>query len=144
MMRISTASLMDLNALRHLEKVCFPKDAWPLLDLIAVLSYPNITRLKAVENGKMVGFVAGDPRPREHMGWIATLGVLPSYRRRGIGEALLNACETGMGQPRVRLSVRAENNEAIRMYNKHGYQTVDIWHNYYNDGGAAIIMEKQC
>ncbi len=142
MMQISPASLIDLNALRHLEKVCFPKDAWPLLDLIAVLSYPSIIRLKATENGQMVGFVAGDPRPKENLGWIATIGVLPSFRRRGIGGALLKACEASLGLPRVRLSVRAENSEAIRMYNKHGYHTVDTWHYYYNDGGAAIIMEK--
>ncbi|MEJ5225267.1 MAG: GNAT family N-acetyltransferase [Anaerolineales bacterium] len=141
-MEIVTASLMDLNALRHLEKVCFPKDAWPLLDLIAVLTYPGITRLKMVENGHMLGFVAGDPRPQEQMGWIATIGVLPQHRRRGIGEALLAACEEGMGLPRVRLSVRAENESAIQMYKKNGYRVVDMWSNYYNDGGSAIIMEK--
>lgn len=141
-MQIVPASLLDLNALRHLEKVCFPKDAWPLLDLIAVLTYPNIVRLKMVENGHMIGFVAGDPGPQEQIGWIATIGVLPSHRRRGIGEALLTACEAEMGLPRVRLSVRAENESAIQMYKKHGYQVIDTWSNYYNDGGTALIMEK--
>ncbi len=141
-MQITPASLLDLNALRHLEKVCFPKDAWPLLDLIAVLTYPNIVRLKMVENGHMIGFVAGDPRPQEQTGWIATIGVLPAHRRRGIGEALLTACEAEMGLPRVRLSVRAENESAIRMYKKHGYRVIDTWKNYYNDGGTALIMEK--
>ncbi|MCK7466924.1 MAG: GNAT family N-acetyltransferase [Desulfosudis oleivorans] len=42
---------------------------------------------------KWSGFVAGDPRPRDGWGWIATIAVDPRYRRRGIGRALLHACE---------------------------------------------------
>ena len=66
-MEIVTASILDLNALRKLENESFGKDAWPLLDLIAVLTFGEVIRLKAVEDGQMAGFVAGDPRPRE--GW---------------------------------------------------------------------------
>ena len=64
-MEIQTASLRDLGALRRLENICFEKDAWPLLDLIAVLTWPEVIRLKAVDDGRMVGFVAGDPRPSQ-------------------------------------------------------------------------------
>src|ERR1043165_2483756 len=59
-MEIQAANLRDLGSLRRLEQVCFEKDAWPLLDLIAVLSWPEVIKLKAVENGEMIGFVAGD------------------------------------------------------------------------------------
>ncbi len=139
---IVSASILDLGALRHLEQVCFPQDAWPLLDLIAVLSFPGVVRLKAVENGKMIGFVAGDPRPGEGMGWIATIGVLPDQRGKGVGRALLNACEREMPLPRIRLSVRQSNHEAIRMYEQAGYRSVDHWLRYYNDGEDALVMEK--
>jgi ribosomal protein S18 acetylase RimI-like enzyme len=139
---IIPASLRDLNALRQLEQVCFPLDAWSLLDLVAVLSFPNIVRLKAVENEKMIGFIAGDPRPSEGFSWIATVGVLPEYRRQGIGRALLNECEKQLSTPRVRLSVRKENDTAILLYREEGYQTVNIWKKYYKDGADAVIMEK--
>lgn len=139
---IVSASILDLGALRHLEQVCFPQDAWPLLDLIAVLSFPGVVRLKAVENGKMIGFVAGDPRPGEGMGWIATIGVLPDQRGKGVGRTLLNACEREMPLPRIRLSVRQSNHEAIRMYEQAGYRSVDHWLRYYNDGEDALVMEK--
>jgi len=43
-MEIQPAGLRDLNALRKLEKNCFEKDAWPLLDLIAVLTQSNVIR----------------------------------------------------------------------------------------------------
>jgi len=84
-MEIQSASIRDLGALRRLEHACFEKDAWPLLDLIAVLTWPDVIRLKAVENGDLVGFVAGDPRSSEGVSWVATIGVDPRYQRRGIG-----------------------------------------------------------
>lgn len=141
-MEILPASLRDLPSLRHIEQACFPRDAWPLLDLLAVLSFPDVIRLKAVEDGKMVGFIAGDLRRSEGLGWIATIGVLPGYRRRGIARLLLQACERGMNSSRFRLCVRRENLEAIRLYETEGYVFTDTWKKYYNDGGDALVMEK--
>ena len=76
-MEIQNATLRDLGALRRLEQACFGKDAWPLLDLMAVLTWPDVIKLKVVENGEMIAFAACDPRPSEHASWIATLGVDP-------------------------------------------------------------------
>ena len=85
---VEPATWRDLNQLRNIEKICFPQDAWPLWDLIGVLTLPNVVRLKAVSDNRMVGFIAGDMRPSDHMAWIATVGVLPEYRGRGVGTAL--------------------------------------------------------
>jgi len=141
-MNIIPATIRDLNALRKLEHTCFEKDAWPLFDLIAVLTFPDVVRLKAVEDGQMVGFIAGDPRPSQGFSWIATIGVLPEYRRRGIGRDLLHACEARLRTPRLRLSVRASNHMAIPLYEREGYRTTDVWKGYYDDGENAIVMEK--
>ncbi len=141
-MEITKASILDLNALRKLEQESFGKDAWPLFDLIAVLTFSDVIRLKAVEEGQMVGFVVGDPRPRDGWGWIATLGVDPRYQRRGIGRALLHVCENKLGVPKARLTVRPSNQSAISMYEKEGYVSIDLWQGYYNDGEDAMLMEK--
>lgn len=141
-MEILPATIRDLNALRKLERICFEKDNWPLFDLIAVLTFPDVVRLKAVEDDQMVGFVAGDPRSSQGFSWIATIAVLPGYRQRGIGRALLHACEAQLKTPRIKLSVRASNQPAINLYEQEGYRTTDIWHAYYNDGENAIVMEK--
>ena len=141
-MEIVPASILDLNALRKLEKESFDRDAWPLFDLIAVLTFPEVVRLKAVEEGQMVGFVAGDPRPRDGWGWIATIAVDPNFRRRGIGTSLLRECESKLGVPRSRLTVRLSNEGAITLYQREGYQTIDLWKSYYSDGEDAIVMEK--
>ena len=141
-MEITTASIRDLNALRKLERICFEKDAWPLFDLIAVLTFPDVVRLKAIEDNQMVGFIAGDPRPSQGFSWIATVAVLPEYRRKGIGRSLLLACEAKLRTPRLKLSVRPSNQAAINLYEREGYRTTDVWHAYYNDGENAIVMEK--
>ena len=142
LMEIQPAGLRDLGPLRKLELACFDKDAWPLLDLIAVLTWPEVIRLKAVEDGAMVGFVAGDPRPSQALAWVATIGVDPRYQRRGIGRALLRACEAQIKLPRVRLSVRISNQGAITLYEQEGYRTCDVWKDYYSDGEDALVMEK--
>jgi ribosomal protein S18 acetylase RimI-like enzyme len=141
-MEIIIANILDLNALRKLEKLSFEKDAWPLFDLMAVLTFPEVIRLKAIQDEQMVGFIAGDPRRREGWAWIATIAVHPGHRRRGIGRALLHACEARLGVPRTRLTVRISNTAAIRMYETEGYKTIDIWKAYYNDGEDAQVMEK--
>ena len=140
---IEPATWHDLNALRRIEKVCFPKDAWPLLDLIGILTFPNIIRLKAICDGQMIGFVAGDIKRSERLAWIATIGVLPEYRGRGIGAALLRACEEKLDVPVIRLVVRQSNDTAIRLYERFGYAMLGKWRKYYSDGEDGEVMEKR-
>lgn len=139
---IQPANWRDLGALRHLEQVCFPNDSWPLLDLIGVLTLPNVIRFKAVCNQVMVGFVAGDIKRSEGAVWIATIGVLPEYRRRGTGAALLQSVEAGTNLPRIKLNVRTSNLPAIRLYEELGYRHSNTWYSYYQDGEDALIYEK--
>jgi len=139
---ILTATLRDLGPLRRIEQACFLKDAWSLLDLLAVLTWPEVVRLKAVEGGQMIGFIAGDPRPAENLAWIATVGVLPEYQRRGIGREMLRECEKRLTQARIRLCVRVSNEPAIRLYQQEGYLAMDTWREYYNDKENALVMEK--
>jgi ribosomal-protein-alanine N-acetyltransferase len=141
-MEIQPATFLDIGALQRLERACFTQDAWPFLDLMAVLTFPDVIRLKAVVDGEMVGFVAGDPRKSLQFSWIATIGVLPEYQRQGIGRALLRACEERLSTPYVRLCVRTDNGGAIRLYEQEGYQRVEMWQRYYKDRGDALVMEK--
>lgn len=133
----------DLNEVRRLEKICFPKDAWPVWDVIGVLTFPNVVRVKAVENGQIIGFAAADIRPSQQTAWIATIGVLPQYRHRGVGSALLDFCEAEAGMPAMRLNVRTSNHEAIQLYRNRGYQQIGRWPGYYSDREDAIVMEKR-
>ena len=140
---ISQATWHDFNAVRQLEKVCFPVDAWPFWDVIGVLALPNVIRLKAVLDDQLVGFVAVDIRTRQNLAWIATIGVLPSYRRLGIATDMLAACVNQLSVPYLRLSVRASNKAALQLYDKLGYEKIDRWPRYYQGGEDGIVMQKR-
>lgn len=139
---IQLASWRDLGAVRELEKICFPKDSWPLLDMIGVLTLPGVVRLKAVAADQIVGFIAGEKRLRRGLAWIATICVSPDYRRSGIARSLLVRCEEILNCSKIRLSVRATNDAAIKLYAAMGYQEVSRWKRYYRGGEDAVIMEK--
>jgi ribosomal-protein-alanine N-acetyltransferase len=139
---IKTASLVDLGDLRKLEQLCFARDAWPLFDLLGVLTFPGIVRYKAVVGERMAGFAAGERKPEEGRGWVTTIGVHPDYRRSGIGKALLATVEQAINMDHIRLCVRKNNLPAIRMYEQTGYLHVGLWHAYYVDGEDALVMEK--
>jgi ribosomal-protein-alanine N-acetyltransferase len=141
--QIELADWRDLKAVRNVEKLCFDKDAWPFFDIVGVLTLPNVVRMKAISDSQIVGFIAGDIRRRQQQAWIATLCVIPDYRHRGIGSLLLQACEDRIDMPSIRLSVRASNKDAIRMYTKSGYLHVGVWPNYYQGGEDAVVMEKR-
>jgi ribosomal-protein-alanine N-acetyltransferase len=139
---IISATWHDLGELRQLERECFGRDAWSLLDLIGALTFPGVVRLKAVVGGKMVGYVGGDPRALEKIGWITTLGVVSAYRRNGIAAALLAACEGAMKMPVVRLCVRRSNVGAQKLYQQAGYQPAGIWEKYYDGQEDALVFQK--
>jgi ribosomal-protein-alanine N-acetyltransferase len=140
---IIPANWRDLSALRRIEKECFPLDAWPLFDLIAVLTFSNVVRLKAVVKDQIVGFVAGERRHGENVGWIATIAVLPEFQHNGIATALMDDCERKLDVTRIRLSVREGNAAAIHLYEESGYRRIGRWSSYYQDGSDAIVYEKR-
>jgi ribosomal-protein-alanine N-acetyltransferase len=147
---IQPASLRDLNDLRKLEKECFELDAWPLWDLIGVLTMPGLVRMKASIDTGMAGFSAGEIKPDEVdptliIGWIITLGVSPAYRRKGIANALLASTEKQLLKQAalLRLCVRVSNQAAIALYHYNGYTKVTIWKNYYPGGEDALVLGKK-
>lgn len=81
------------------------------------------TQFYALENDKVIGWCDIIPHEREgitHVGCLG-MGVLPPYRRKGIGELLLKACikdAFAKGIERIELEVYATNIGAIKLYEK--------------------------
>ena len=91
----------------------------------------------------MVGFIAADIKRGEDLAWIATVGVLPEFRGRGIGTALMRACESKLDIKWVKLCVRSSNTVAIWLYEQFNYRHVETWQRYYSDGEDALVFEKE-
>lgn len=133
------ATWRDTLEVAALERACFQEDAWPVIDVFFALTGRGSLRLKAMAGDRLVGFLAASPDRRHGQAWITTLGVHPEFRGRGIGSALLRACEARIDAPRLKLTVRESNRPARSLYGKFGYLPVGVWQNYYRGGQGNCI-----
>jgi len=137
------ATLLDLRALRRLEGVIFPRDAYPYFDLALLFVWPGVLNLKVVAlDGSLAGFVSATRGLASQRAWIITLGVNPVHQRHGLGAYLLATAEKRIGRPYMRLTVREGNVTAIRLYERAGYTVIERKWGYYHDGETGLVMEK--
>lgn len=86
-------------------------------------------------NFKKLGFVK--------KGHVVSVAVLPDYRQKGIGRALVEESMMGVKLKKsdeLYLEVRCSNNEAIRLYEKLGFVIKQRLKAYYRDGEDAYLM----
>jgi len=141
--RVAPATMRDVHAIRRLEQLIFPIDAYTYLSLTSILMWPGSVNYKAVDGqGTLVGFVSGSPNWSTETDWIVTLGVHPDHQRQGLGLRLLTTCEDHMTQSTLALTVRASNQPAIQLYEAAGYQRAYVETRYYMDGEDGIVMHK--
>lgn len=83
--------------------------------------------LVAEDEGQIIGTVIGGYDGRR--GLIYHLAVEPAYRKRGIGERLMEQVEkrlTAKGCLKSYLLVTRENTDVIEFYNRLGWETMDV------------------
>lgn len=72
---------------------------------------------------------------------IINLIVSKEYRRQGIASRLINYVAHKYSDKSLLLEVSSNNVNAINLYKKMGFKTINIRKNYYNDSDA-YVMEK--
>ena len=75
---------------------------------------------------------------------IMDIGVLPQFRRQGVGSKLMQrlmglAAEKNQ---RITLEVRSGNKSAIHLYEKLGFANVGLRRAYYDDGEDAVLYAR--
>ena len=86
-------------------------------------------------NFKKLGFVK--------KGHVVSIAVLDEYRKRGIGNGLVEESVKGVKLKKCDefyLEVRCSNNEAVRLYEKLGFVIRQQLNAYYRDGEDAYLM----
>ena len=100
--------------------------------------------LVAEERGADVGFLAAVvSSPAQAR--ILMLAVYSTWRRRGIGSALMDAFlkECGIrGIASVELEVRKSNEPAIKFYTRYGFQITNLLPKFYTDGEDGFKMRR--
>lgn len=140
---IRKAELRDLGPALALDREAFGPDAWTIMDYAAVFSEDRVKKFTAVAEGKFAGFGASEWDREQNAVCLMTLAVRPEFRNRGIGSALLKAMENPFGRSAVYLYVDTENDTAIRLYRRAGYEPAGTIPSYYLNGHDAIIMRNE-
>jgi len=98
--------------------------------------------------GRVLGFVRAMRQGSEQDWWIVGLGVRPLYRRRGIGEALVNEMLAHLregGVSKVRLEVNRASRPAIALYRKLGFKEVPrLGERTDEDDFLRMILDLSC
>lgn len=143
-MIIRQMQLKDVKAIAELETVCF-SDPWSENSIASELNNRLSFWLVAEVDDRVVGYV-GSQSVLDGADMM-NLAVAPGYRRRGIGDALVNALVSHLQQNGVivlLLEVRASNAPAISLYQNLGFEQVGRRPNYYHHPREdALIMRKE-
>ncbi|MCC7208856.1 MAG: ribosomal protein S18-alanine N-acetyltransferase [Anaerolineae bacterium] len=135
----------DLQAVLRLEKRVFPLDAYGRYEFLNLYRWGRETFLVAVQGERLVGYVAALLNDSEKEGYIASVAVDPEQRRAGLGTRLMNTVVDKLraeGVASVALHVRAENEPAIGMYRRLGFDVEQVEPHYYPDGMDALVMRR--
>ncbi len=93
----------------------------------------------------MAGYALVSLRKGSRAACIYSIAVAARFARRGVGLALLQACEKyarQQGRAVLRLEVRYDNRAAISLYEKSDFRQFGEHRDYYADGATALRYEK--
>jgi len=147
-------NMSDLQSVTHINHTCLPENYTDYFFVDLYQRFPE-TFIVAVENGEVVGYIMcriemglsnfgfGGLLKKGH---IVSVAVLPQYRRKGIGQALIMKGAEGMRLYNAKqcfLEVRVTNTSAIDMYKKLGFEVTRTIRGYYADGEDAYVMSRK-
>ena len=135
MIEVRAAGEADYPAMGRIQSASPEAAQWPLGD------YSNFSVLLALVDSEPAGFCCWRQTAPDEAE-LLNLAVLPSARRRGVGEALL--AELGrIASGDIFLEVAAPNAGAIALYRKLGWEGIGVRAGYYGRGTVdAVVMKK--
>jgi len=145
-MTIGPATEADLNAIEALEVAAFPADRLSRRSLRAFIRAPHRPLMVAKFGDAVAGYALVALRKGGAAARLYSIAVDPAQAGRGVGRALLQACERyarAHDRRAMRLEARYDNAAAIALYEKMGYRRFGHYEAYYADGAAAVRFEKR-
>ena len=138
----------DFHELYAIEEVCFqPPERFTRRYMRRLIGSASSATWIAEENSKMNGFaiVEWAEQGSGVIAYIATIEVMPEFRKHGIGAELLRRLEGSANAERavaIWLHVDMENAAAIRLYERLGYANSGRAENFYARNRPAAIYVK--
>jgi ribosomal protein S18 acetylase RimI-like enzyme len=143
---IRGAEPSDLQELLRLEALCFRTDRLSRRSFRRWLRHDDCVFLVcSTDAGELCGYILVILRRGTRLARLYSLAVDPSFRGRGLAGELTRQAELdsrAAGALYMRLEVATDNVAGIALYRKAGYRPFGLYHDYYDDHGDAVRMEK--
>lgn len=144
-MTVSKMTAAEAPLAAELDQRLFSAECWSEADFLTSLEDADRFFFVAREGEAFLG--CGGVQISFEQGDILTVGVDPSARRKGVGSALLAAMIEefrARGGKQLFLEVRASNEPARKLYEKHGFHPLGVRRNYYqkpHEDGIVYCLE---
>jgi ribosomal-protein-alanine acetyltransferase len=142
---IRRAAVADIEELLRLEKACFESDRLSRRSFKRWLRHEGCIFLVTENDEALCGYILVILRRGTRLARLYSLAVDPARQGRGIAAELIADAEEAArerGALYMRLEVAGNNQPAIRLYQKLGFQQFGLYRDYYEDHSDALRMEK--
>ena len=138
---IKEMTIADLKEVTELEAQCFPEDNWKAEDFnYELTSNPYARFYLYLEEEVIKGYLGfWDLKDRLE---ITTLAVSKEDRKRGIAQSLLDKLREYGEEKKIKnitLEVRVNNQAAINLYQKNGFEIWALRKNYYEHEDGYLM-----
>ena len=140
------ATTDDVPAIMAIETPVFSHEAWSTEAMARDVGDPNCTYFVAESAGSVIGYAGLLCPPGSGEADVQTIAVLPDNRSSGLGRRLMTALLEQAEARRAKhifLEVRADNAQAISLYESLGFAEIAVRPKYYQPEGVdAVVMKK--
>ncbi|MBV9163542.1 MAG: GNAT family N-acetyltransferase [Pseudonocardiales bacterium] len=141
---LSQALKFDLEGIQQLDAEVYGEDAYSYMILRQFLDVAGELFLVCKDGrGHVVAYGIIVPSVSQGSGWLLSLVVGLSHRRKGIGTALVNQLldkATLSSLEKIYLTVAPGNHSALSLYGRLGFATMEVEHHYFGPNKDRIIM----
>jgi len=131
----------DIEAVHAIEESVFTVDPWSAEQFWGELAQPTREYVVAVDDTGILGYAGAYLLPPDSD--VQTIAVAARAQGRGVGRLLLEeliAIAARHDCSQLLLEVRSDNESALRMYERFGFERISMRRDYYASGIDALIM----
>ncbi|RUO24392.1 ribosomal-protein-alanine N-acetyltransferase [Aliidiomarina minuta] len=144
MITLREALVTDASALHQLEQQSFSYDQIGMRSFRRLLKSPSAYCLLALNGEQLAGYAIVLHRQNSQYWRLYSMAISENCRGQGIGQQLLRHILRKAQEERksgVRLEVKCDNQAAVRLYHRHGFEVTELLPNYYEDGSDGYKMQ---
>ncbi len=147
LVKIRPAKVADISALIEVENLCFSYDQLGRRNFHWMIQKANSLFLVIEYKTKIIGYGLVLINSGTSLARLYSICTLKEYQGHGLATELIEELEDRASYQKdcayLRLEVKSDNKNAIKLYEKLGYRKFMEKAQYYDDGRAAFCYEKR-